>query len=101
MKKNKGSLEIQDMNRYFEGSCIKIRPGLTTWKILTEDKSDNKKLIEIKDINDSNYTKYKDLIDSTCFPGDEEELKKVQKLENCIRLFPHDNDTSKFYIFIN
>jgi hypothetical protein len=68
---------------------------------MVEDKEDKKKLIEIKSINDENYIKYKDLIEPSCFPGEEKELRESQKLENCIRLFPHDNDTSNIKYLIS
>jgi hypothetical protein len=96
MRNYKDSLEIEDMTSYFEGSDIKIRPGLTSWKIFTEDKSDNKKLVEIKSKDDELYEVNKNQIEETVFADDEETCKNLYKLQNCIRLFPHDNDTSIF-----
>jgi len=95
MRCYKDSLEIEDMRGYFEGSDIRIRPGLTSWKIFTEDKSDNKKFVEIKSKEDPLYEINKNLIEETVFGDDEETCRNVYKLQNCIRLFPHDNDTSK------
>lgn len=99
MRNYKDSLEIVDMRSYFEGSNIKIRPGLTKWKIFTEDKENPKNLVEITSKNDELYEKNKTLIEESCFAEDEETCRNIFKLQNCIRLFPHDNDTSKIYYF--
>lgn len=98
MRQHKDCLEIVDMRSYFDGSDIKIRPGLITWKIFTEDKQNPKNLIEITSKNDELFEKNKNLIEESCFPDDEETCRNIFKLQNCIRLFPHDNDTSN-YIF--
>lgn len=92
------SLEIVDTKQFFVGSDIKIRPGLTTWKIFTEDKADNANLIEIKNTEDPLYAVNKEMIDASCFAKDEETSRLQYKLQNCIRLFPHDSDTSGFFI---
>lgn len=89
------------MTSYFEGSDIKIRPGLTSWKIFTEDKADNKKLVEIKSKDDELYQLNKDKIEETVFGDDEETCRNIYKLQNCLRLFPHDNDTSNLTYLIN
>jgi 16S rRNA C967 or C1407 C5-methylase (RsmB/RsmF family) len=99
MRNYNDSLEIVNMSQYFQsGSDIKSHEGLTSWKILVETKEDNKKFIEIVNKDDENYKIYKDTIDETCFPSDEETNRNVYKLQNCIRLFPHDSDTSGFFI---
>ena len=82
MRNLKGSLEIEDMSGHFEGSDIRIRPGLTTWKIFTEDKADANTLVEIKSKNDELYQINKALIEETCFPDDEETCRNVYKLYN-------------------
>jgi multisite-specific tRNA:(cytosine-C5)-methyltransferase len=63
---------------------------------MVETVGDNTKLVEV---NDDNYENYKELIVKSCFPQDEETLKKYG-LEKCIRLFPHDSDTSGFFITV-
>lgn len=95
-------LEIMDMSEVFVGSNIKSRPGLTTWKVYVDDKSDttNTKLVEIKSKDDPIYAGYKDSIDESCFPPVDEEVSKTYKLQNCVRLFPHDSDTSGFFITV-
>ena len=75
-----------------------FRPGLNKWKVMVEDKNDFTKLIEIKK-DDSIYEQYKDLIEESCFAGNEIELNNF-KIQNCIRLFPHDSDTSGFFITV-
>ena len=95
-------LEIMDMSEVFVGSNIKNRPGLTTWKVYVDDKSDttNTKLVEIKSKEDPIYEGFKDSIDESCFPPADEEVSKNYKLQNCVRLFPHDSDTSGFFITV-
>lgn len=103
MKTYSNSLEIVDMSDMFgTGSDIRSHPGLLKWKVMIEDKEDNKKLIEIKSKEDPLFQDYKDKIEDSCFgPANEDELtkaEKVYKIQNCIRLFPHDSDTSGFFI---
>ena len=95
MRIYKDKLEILDMRSYFTGSDIRIREGLTNWKVYTEDKENNKELIEIPSKDHPLYQLNKNIIEESCFPDDEKINKEVYKLDNCIRLFPHDNDTSK------
>jgi len=84
------------MRNYFAGSSnVKFNPGLTKWKVFIEESRQNKnKLVEITSVNDPLYDKYKTYIHSSCFPSDEEILKKLG-LQNCIRIMPQDCDTSK------
>ena len=94
MKNNHESLEILDMKNCFIGADVKFHPGLTNWKVLIEESRENKeKLIEITSTSDPLYEKYKTFIHSSCFPGEEETLKKFG-LQNCIRIMPQDCDTS-------
>lgn len=96
MRCTNGNLEILDQTECFEGSDIRIRQGLTKWKVLVETPGDNTKLVEV---TDENYETFKELIVKSCFPQDEETLKNYG-LEKCIRLFPHDSDTSGFFITV-
>lgn len=100
MKAHGDCLEILDMSNYFEGSDIKIRQGLTKWKVMIESKEDNKVLIELQGTNDPLYEAYKDIIEPSCFAGSETVLRNEYNLQNCIRLFPHDSDTSGFFITV-
>ena len=102
MRTHGDSLEILDMSEVFVGSHIKNRPGLLSWKVYVDDKSDtsNTKLIEIKNIEDPIYEEFKEFVEKTCFPPENEDIAKNYKLQNCIRLFPHDSDTSGFFITV-
>jgi len=100
MRIHKDKLEILDMRNYFTGCDIRIREGLTDWKVYTEDKEDYQKLVEIPNVNHPLYQLNKDKIEQSCFPDDEKTNTEIYKLNNCIRLFPHDNDTSGFFITI-
>lgn len=92
-----GELEIVDMTKAFDGTDIKPHHGLDQWKVFIEDKNNKGSLLEIKSKEDPLYNEYKDTIEPTCFPPTNEEAKKMN-LGNCIRLFPHDSDTSGFFI---
>ena len=92
-------LEILDVNNIFKGSDIKRHNGLMKWKIMIEDKNDRNKLLVINDINDPLYNEFSDIISSSAFPPSEDESKKF-KLFNCNRFFPHDSDTSGFFITV-
>jgi hypothetical protein len=99
MRLNKDKLEILNMKNYFTGSDIIIRDGLTNWKVFTEDKENYQNLVEIPDKNHPLFQLNKDKIEESCFPDDEKTNSEIYKLNNCIRLFPHDNDTSnKYYL---
>jgi multisite-specific tRNA:(cytosine-C5)-methyltransferase len=102
MRTHGDTLEIVDMSEVFVGSQIKNRPGLLSWKVYVDDKSDasNTKLIEIKNIEDPIYEEFKEFVEKSCFPPESEDIAKKYKLQNCIRLFPHDSDTSGFFITV-
>lgn len=102
MRTHGDQLEIVDMSEVFVGSQIKNRPGLLTWKVYVDDKNDttNTKLIEIKNKEDPVYEEFKEMVEESCFPPESEEISKKYKLQNCIRLFPHDSDTSGFFITV-
>lgn len=95
MKTHKDNLEICDMRSYFSGSDIRIRDGLTNWKVYTEDKDNYQNLVEIPNKDHPLYEMHKEKIEESCFAEDEKTNREIYKLQNCIRLFPHDNDTSK------
>ena len=96
MRQYGDSLEILDMSSHFDGSDIKDRKGLLTWKVMVDDKTDNKNLLELTHPEGHNY---KDIVEDSCFPPDLATAEKF-KLQNCIRLFPHDSDTSGFFITV-
>jgi 16S rRNA C967 or C1407 C5-methylase (RsmB/RsmF family) len=96
MRQYPDSLEILDMSHVFENSDIKSRPGLLNWKVMVDDKEDNKKLVELTKPGDHAY---KDIVEDSCFPPEILSAEKF-KLKNCIRLFPHDSDTSGFFITV-
>ena len=83
-----------NISEFFKGSDVVARNGLTHWKIYTEDKEDNKTLIEVKDKNDPKFKENSNIIDPTVFPEDEETMRNIYKTQNCCRIFPHDSDTS-------
>jgi len=75
---------------------IKLRPGVTNWKVLTytntTDKDDDDDIIHWNNIAASN-----DDLPETLFPA-KEEIKQKLKLERCRRLWPQDNNTGGFFV---
>lgn len=94
MRLYKGCLEIVNISEFFKDCDVVARNGLVNWKVYTEDKEDNKKLIEVKDKNDPKFKENSNIIDPTVFPDDIETMKNLYKTQNCVRIFPHDSDTS-------
>ena len=94
MREFNGEIEIQDVSKLFENCQVKARHGLTDWKIIVENKANDKELIEIKSKEDPLIKEYKHMVEESCFPDSKEYMEKVYKIQNCVRIFPHDSDTS-------
>ena len=62
MREFEGELEVQDVTQLFSNSDLKIRRGLTNWKVMIENKNDESKLIEIKGKDDLLLKYYKHII---------------------------------------
>ena len=88
MRENEGKLQIVDCSALFEGSDIKIRQGLLEWKVYKEKEGE---LVEAK------LEEVDDKLEKSKFAGEKEELKAMG-LNNCMRILPHDSDTSGFFI---
>merc|ERR1712151_832452 len=81
MRTFKDKLEIVDMKNYFTNSDVKVREGLTSWKVYVDDKENRGSLIEIPSKDSEIYDKYKSLIDESCFCEDEKTNKEIYKLQ--------------------
>lgn len=94
-------IELIDCSEYFnkENVSIKKREGLTSWKVYveSEDPKDNT-LLEVENINSDLYKKNTTLIAESCFNNLDE--KRSQELKKCIRILPHDSNTSGFFIVL-
>lgn len=93
MREFKGELEVQDVTQHFTNCDLKIRRGLTNWKVLTENKDNESELIEIKGKDDLILKDYKHIIEQSCFPDSKELMEKSYNIHNCVRILPHDSDT--------
>lgn len=90
-------IEVVDCSSSFDDtSIIKVREGLTDWKLYIENPENKEELVEVKDIESPMYKKHCQSISESCF----NRLDNKQKIElkKCIRILPHDSDTSGFFI---
>jgi 16S rRNA C967 or C1407 C5-methylase (RsmB/RsmF family) len=46
------------------------------------------------------YKNFMKKLKNSLLPLDEEVMKKVVKIENCMRLLPHDNDSGGFFVVL-
>lgn len=123
LRSSVGALELIDKRKDLPG--LFARPGLTTWKVLVEPRrlkqeestadnnypkiksySWNTETLE-QEACDVGFQLYPTLesvpidsrgrIRSTCFPPTEDEIIKF-KLQNCMRILPHDMNTGGFFV---
>lgn len=87
MQETKGSVELLDCRKLIKD--FKVRPGMTTWKVMTEE---GFFLENYSDANEAFQSKYPD----TVFPPPIKEVMAYH-MERCARVLPHDNDTSGFF----
>lgn len=91
-------IELVDCSELFnvEDVGIKIREGLTSWKVFIEDPKDYSQIVEVNSIESELAKKNSDLIIESCF-NRLDDNKRIE-LKKCIRILPHDSDTSGFFI---
>jgi 16S rRNA C967 or C1407 C5-methylase (RsmB/RsmF family) len=100
LKTCSNEIEIVDCSHLFSGSdiSIKAREGLTNWKLYVENPQNKEELIEIPNKECEMYKKHEGLISETCF--NTLPIDKAEELKKCIRILPHDSDTSGFFIVL-
>lgn len=94
-------LEIVNCSHLFENDNknslkMKVRQGLVNWDVYLEQQDDRSKLVKV-DKNSELHLQYKQLIPDSCF-NCLEDKNLINQLRNCVRIFPHDSDTSGFFI---
>jgi len=98
LRRGKGAIEIVDVSSKLPG--LIRQPGLSSWKVLdtSAKKGDGEILHPWADPNDESIRNgtHKSLRLSM-FPPTEEEKQKF-KLERCMRVLPHSQDTGGFFI---
>ena len=93
MREYIGELEVLDVSHLFTYCDVKIRRGLTNWKVMIENANCEKELIHIKSKEDEAFKNYKNIIEESCFPDSVDLMEKIYKIQNCVRILPHDSDT--------
>ncbi|KAJ3299175.1 tRNA (cytosine(34)-C(5))-methyltransferase [Borealophlyctis nickersoniae] len=88
LKRGRGSVELVDVSSKLPELLRK--PGLRKWKVITED-GVYEKLDEMK-IEKQDHFK-------TMFPPTEEKAEKY-KLERCLRIYPHLQNTGGFFVAV-
>jgi hypothetical protein len=94
MREYEGEIEILDVSKSFENCHVKCRSGLTDWKVIVENKTNDKELVEITSKEDLLLKEYKHMVEESCFPESKAIMEKLYNIQNCVRIFPHDSDTS-------
>lgn len=87
IKEAKGSVELFDVRPMIKD--FKYRPGMTTWKVMTED---GIFLEKYSDANEEFTSEYPE----TVFPPPIKEAMAYH-MERCIRVLPHDSDTAGWF----
>ncbi|XP_053402468.1 RNA cytosine-C(5)-methyltransferase NSUN2-like [Mercenaria mercenaria] len=87
IKEAKGSVELFDSRKLVKD--FKIRPGMTSWKVMTEEG------FFLENFTDANE-KFQADYPATVFPPPIKEVMAYH-MERCVRVLPHDNDTTGFF----
>ncbi|KAJ1203524.1 hypothetical protein NDU88_007309 [Pleurodeles waltl] len=91
LEKSEGALELADVSSELPG--LKWMPGMTQWKIMTRDEQ---WFAQWSDVPPSRHTQ----IRPTMFPPKDEEKLKALKLERCLRILPHHQNTGGFFVAV-
>jgi hypothetical protein len=94
MREYEGEIELVDVSKHFEGCDVKMRKGLTHWKVIVENKKAEKELLEISSKEDPLLKEYKQMVEESAFPESQKIMENLFFIQNCVRIFPHDSDTS-------
>ncbi|KAM9102766.1 RNA cytosine C(5)-methyltransferase NSUN2 [Sarcophilus harrisii] len=91
LEKSEGALELADVSSELPG--LKWMPGITEWKVMTKD---GQWFADWKDVPQSRHTQ----IRPTMFPPKCQENLKKMKLERCLRILPHHQNTGGFFVAV-
>eukprot|EP01089_Gocevia_fonbrunei_P012638 TRINITY_DN3042_c0_g1_i1.p1 TRINITY_DN3042_c0_g1~~TRINITY_DN3042_c0_g1_i1.p1 ORF type:complete len:751 (+),score=154.37 TRINITY_DN3042_c0_g1_i1:62-2314(+) len=104
LRRGEGALELVDVSEELVG--LKRRPGLTKWKVGDVDKRERKEEDEQKEKEIRWYEHWDELgkgqqrkVAPSCFPPTDEE-NTWMKLERCVRVYPHLQDTGGFFVAV-
>lgn len=97
LKEFYNEIEIVDCSREFENTDIKIREGLTNWNVYI-DNPNNKDDILLVEKDSELHLNNISHIPYSCFNN--LSIENSNELKKCIRIMPHDSDTSGFFIVL-
>ncbi|XP_045703822.1 RNA cytosine C(5)-methyltransferase NSUN2 [Phyllostomus hastatus] len=91
LEKSEGALELADVSSELPG--LKWMPGLTQWKVMTKD---GQWFAEWDEVPHSRHTQ----IRPTMFPPKDPEKLQAMRLERCLRILPHHQNTGGFFVAV-
>ncbi|XP_006635991.2 RNA cytosine C(5)-methyltransferase NSUN2 [Lepisosteus oculatus] len=91
LEKCEGALELIDASNDLPG--LKWMPGITSWKLMTKG---GEWYTDWSEVPESRHTQ----IRPTMFPPKDLEKLKEMKLERCMRILPHHQNTGGFFVAV-
>lgn len=91
LEKSEGALELVDASADLPG--LKYMPGLTSWKLMTKE---GQWYSDWSEVPTSRHTQ----IRPTMFPPTDPEKLQSMKLERCMRILPHHQNTGGFFVAV-
>uniref|UniRef100_A0A8C2D8Z0 tRNA (cytosine(34)-C(5))-methyltransferase n=1 Tax=Cyprinus carpio TaxID=7962 RepID=A0A8C2D8Z0_CYPCA len=91
LEKSEGALELADASADLPG--LKYMPGITSWKVMTKD---GQWFSDWSEVPKSRHTQ----IRPTMFPPTDPEKLASMKLERCMRILPHHQNTGGFFVAV-
>ncbi|MBN3290330.1 NSUN2 methyltransferase, partial [Polypterus senegalus] len=91
LEKSEGALELVDASNDLPG--LKWMPGVTSWKLMTRN---GQWFSDWSEVPQGLHTQ----IRPTMFPPTDPEKLKEMKLERCMRILPHHQNTGGFFVAV-
>uniref|UniRef100_A0A671LAU1 tRNA (cytosine(34)-C(5))-methyltransferase n=1 Tax=Sinocyclocheilus anshuiensis TaxID=1608454 RepID=A0A671LAU1_9TELE len=91
LEKSEGALELADASPDLPG--LKYMPGITSWKVMTKE---GQWYSDWSEVPTSRHTQ----IRPTMFPPTDPEKLANMKLERCMRILPHHQNTGGFFVAV-
>ncbi|XP_041100638.1 RNA cytosine-C(5)-methyltransferase NSUN2-like [Polyodon spathula] len=91
LEKSEGALELVDVANEVPG--LKWMPGVTSWKLMTKT---GEWYANWSEVPQNRHTQ----IRPTMFPPTDPEKLKEMKLERCMRILPHHQNTGGFFVAV-
>ncbi|XP_056336100.1 RNA cytosine-C(5)-methyltransferase NSUN2-like [Danio aesculapii] len=91
LEKSEGSLELADASPDLPG--LKYMPGITSWKVMTKE---GQWFSDFLKVPTSRHTQ----IRPTMFPPLDTEKLAEMRLERCVRILPHHQNTGGFFVAV-